>query len=363
MPSKPCKKPCGTQKVCNPASGRCILKSGKLGQSLTLKSHGKSNKPQYRSKSKSHKRSKSRVKKDTKSRSRKNGFISVIIKQEHVRKLSSVTITGNNVKMSIMSMINFINPFSMTKPELWKVSFKVPKSLLNSYNASNLTEFLNNNQAYLDRLSMRERINLYGYTKAGDQLVNMYLRNDIQALEQYISSRGNYQHIPIYYQLRDRGAPEGIDEIHSWLRTKDTQSLIKIFISAIKSYIDELVKVFDNSPALTRPITVFRGVKTAYYKTDNSNVFHNREFMSASLDPDIAITFTDSTAGCCFKQINLVPGAKAIFIAPLSQEPNELEVLLPPGNKFMVSEKINTTQRSQDSTARTLSRITVLQQV
>lgn len=363
MPSKPCKKPCGAQKVCNPTSGRCILRSGKLGQSL--KFHSKSNKPsKHRSKSKSHKRSKSRVKKDTKSRSRKNEFIPVIIKQEHVRKLSSATITRNNVKMSIMSMINFINPFSITKPELWKASFKVPKSLLNSYNASNLTEFLNNNQTYLDRLSMRERINLYGYTKAGDQLVNMYLRNDIQALEQYIISNwGNYQHIPIYYQLRDRGAPEDVNEMHSWLRIKDTSSLIKIFISAIKSYIDELVKIFNNSPALTRPITVFRGVKTAYYKTDNSNIFHNKEFMSASLDPDIALTFTDSTAGCCFKQINLIPGAKAIFIAPLSQEPNELEVLLPPGNKFIVSEKINTTRRAQDSTARTLSRITVLQQV
>ena len=33
--SKPCKKPCATDEICNPASGRCVKRSGKIGKTLS----------------------------------------------------------------------------------------------------------------------------------------------------------------------------------------------------------------------------------------------------------------------------------------------------------------------------------------
>jgi hypothetical protein len=57
MPSSPCKKPCGSGKICNPTSGRCVLRKGKIGKQL-LKSRSKSKSRRSKS-SKRLKRSKS----------------------------------------------------------------------------------------------------------------------------------------------------------------------------------------------------------------------------------------------------------------------------------------------------------------
>jgi hypothetical protein len=57
MPSTPCKKPCEKGKICNPVSGRCVLRKGKIGKQL-LKSRSKSKSRRSKS-SKRFKRSKS----------------------------------------------------------------------------------------------------------------------------------------------------------------------------------------------------------------------------------------------------------------------------------------------------------------
>lgn len=42
MSGKQCKKPCLSREICNPRSGRCVLKNGKIGKQLKLKSRDKS---------------------------------------------------------------------------------------------------------------------------------------------------------------------------------------------------------------------------------------------------------------------------------------------------------------------------------
>lgn len=414
MSSKSCKKPCERQKICNPASGRCVLRSGKLGQSLKSKSHDKSSmgksrrRPDKESKSKkimkvnprktvtiSPKKTSPRAveKIVTISSPRRNEKIAPISSPRKVEipenKLPPVTIVGNRVGIPTIRLIDPIDLFqkSRYRTGLSTTVFSVSKNLLNMYNIPNLSEFLNNNQKYLDGLSQRQLVVLAGYTLDGDELANMYLRNDRTKLEKYIfqhwsiySQEKSYGHNPLYFQLRDLGAPslpgdpeslQNTNLMISWLGKKDNSSLISTFMSAIKSFISELIEIFDKSPKLESPITVFRGARTAYYKTGGS-IFNNKEFMSASLSPKVAIQFMERITSCCFKQINLVRGAKVIFMEPISQNPDELEVLIPPGNKFEITEvKKDLTQKSQNLEERQMladfnlehAKISILQQV
>lgn len=345
MPSKACKKPCGPQKICNPASGRCVLKSGKLGQLLKSK--------KSRSKSRSHKRrSKSRTVKVKVPM--KIEPVLVPVQENFIKRLPPVMISGNDI---IIPVIRLANPADMFQPPpgvgVSMLSFKVSTNLLDRYSIPNLTEFLNNSQVYLEGLSSRQRIVLSGYTSKGDELVNMYMKNETKQLEEYILTywggwNVDYTHNPFYYQLRDLGCPENAHAACFWKFQKGPSLLIKTFMSAIKSYISELTEIFNKSPKLTSPITVFKGVKNTYYKTTNSGIFQNRDFMSTTLSPKVALRFMNSASNCCFKQINLIPGARAIFMEPLSQHPEEFEILLPPGNKFTISEiEMNLNQKAQ----------------
>lgn len=343
MLSKACKKPCGPQKICNPASGRCVLKSGKLGRLLKSK--------KSRSKSKLYKRrSKSRTAKIP----AKIEPVLVPAQENLIKRLPPVVISGNDI---IIPVIRLANPVDIFRPpgigSSSMLSFKVSKNLLDRYSIPNLTGFLNNNQVYLEGLSSRQRIVLSGYTSKGDELVNMYMKNETKDLEEYILTywggwNVDYTRNPLYYQLRDLGCPENAHAACFWTLQKDPSLLIKTFMSAIKSYISELTEIFNKSPKLTSPITVFRGVKNTYYKTTNSDIFQNKDFMSTTLSPKVALRFMNSASNCCFKQINLIPGARAIFIEPLSRHPEEFEILLPPGNRFVISEiEMNLTQKAQ----------------
>lgn len=366
MASRNCKKLCNLSRICNPQSGRCVLKSGKIGQLLKLKKFRSKSKPKSRSKSKpkSKLRSRSRDKsgarlsaksqakqsnlpeKESRKISKVNEPIEAHKKSSSERKSMPVTITGQKIEIPIIKLIEPVDPLLPFPGKKQVISFKVSKSFLADYNTSNLTEFLDNNRRYLEGCSMRQKLILSGYTRGGDELVNMYLLKDFQDLRQYIfnhwRSGGNlvdYMFNPMYYQLRELGGPENVHSMQYWLERLEDEVLVKTIMSAIEKYIGELTRIFDKSPKLTKPIIVYRGTKSEYYK-DKSDIFHNTTFMSTSLSPKIALGFINTLYRCCFKEIHLVPGAKAIFLEPLTQQPKEVEVLLPPGTKFRITEII-----------------------
>lgn len=346
MTSKSCKKPCNLSQICNPQSGRCVLKSGKIGQLLNLK------KSRSRDKSSSKLSAKPQVKR-TKRPEKESRKIPKVDEPMEARKKSSperksmpVTITGQKIEIPIIRLIDPVNPLLPFPGKKQVISFKVSKDFLSDYNTSNLTEFLDNNRRYLEGCSMRQKLILSGYTQGGDELVNMYLLKDFQNLRQYIfnswRSGGNlvnYMFNPMYYQLRELGGPENVHSMQSWLQGLEDEVLVKMIMSSIEKYIGELTRIFDKSPKLTKPIVVYRGTKSEYYK-DKSDIFHNTTFMSTSLSPKVALVFINTLYRCCFKEIHLVPGAKAIFLESLTQQPKEVEVLLPPGTKFRIKEII-----------------------
>lgn len=93
-----------------------------------------------------------------------------------------------------------------------------------------------------------------------------------------------------------------------------------------KNYqVKEVVEsIFKSAPNMTDSLTVYRGITTMYTPKYN--------FMSTSLDKNIALSFFKSQSKCCLYEIKLLPGAYSILpLMLLSAYPNEMEILLPPG--------------------------------
>lgn len=120
-----------------------------------------------------------------------------------------------------------------------------------------------------------------------------------------------------------------------WLSEQNRDEKFYTLIEkCIGNYVTDLINIFNKAPKLEKNLYVFRGTKTFYYGTEGSKVFTNMEFMSTSISPRLALNFTRDE--CYFTQIKLRPGSRVIFIEPVSQHWGELEVLIPPGNKFKV---------------------------
>lgn len=199
--------------------------------------------------------------------------------------------------------------------------------------------FFQRNREFLSRLSKRELIVLSGYTNQGDQLTNLFLRRDPE-LKQYIKTILSGQQegsIPIHYQLLDRlpSIEQTEKGLKNWLvDNAGTTQLYALVCESIEQYVTELKDIFAKAPELKKETVVYRGTKTFYYKREGSDIFTNIDFISTSFNPMIGINFTEND--CCFTQFRLKGNTRAIFIEPVSQHPDEFELLIPPGYNFKI---------------------------
>lgn len=199
--------------------------------------------------------------------------------------------------------------------------------------------FFQRNREFLSRLSKRELIILSGYTHQGDQLTNLFLRKDPE-LKQYVEkilSGRKKGSIPIHYQLLDRlpSIEQTEKGLKNWLvDNAGTTQLYALVYESIEQYVRELKDIFAKAPELKKETVVYRGTKTFYYKREGSDIFTNIDFISTSFNPMIGINFTEND--CCFTQFRLKGNTRAIFIEPVSQHPDEFELLIPPGHNFKI---------------------------
>jgi hypothetical protein len=97
-------------------------------------------------------------------------------------------------------------------------------------------------------------------------------------------------------------------------------------------YAERLNAIIRGSPPVTKAMTVYRGQNTDYFlKGSKAGQYANPCFTSTSLSPSLPMKFIDSGSGCCLAKIRLLPGTRAMFVAGVSEYPEELEVLLPAG--------------------------------
>jgi hypothetical protein len=190
-------------------------------------------------------------------------------------------------------------------------------------------EWMQHQLSYIDQLSDRKRTLMRQYSMNAYKFVNAYLRelpidyNDL--LDKCIRDKEN----PFMYQHRDA---TGHDEIDDEYRAH--------IIDYIQRYIEELQDVIIHAPALTKRITVFRGIP------DDTHLQHivghhiiEKGFLSTSFLVDASARFTSDI--CCMLEITIDPHVPCLLIGHSSRQRHEYEILMPHGihlvsNKRMI---------------------------
>lgn len=213
-------------------------------------------------------------------------------------------------------------------------------------------DFFVKSQKFVDELSIEEKIMLSGYTYQGDAFVNKYLlslefEDKVKEFEDFIMQYTPKSYIfPLYVQLK-RNMPvisraknhDSLMQIYVDYLLNDVQKnqqYLRLMKKCVKEYYEDLMKIFEKAPAITKKMTVFRGTRTLYYKNKVDDIYHNNSFMSTTIDPINAIKFADAKNNCCLKKINLNEGFKAIFMEPFTQVKHEFEILIAPHNSFRI---------------------------
>lgn len=113
---------------------------------------------------------------------------------------------------------------------------------------------------------------------------------------------------------------------------------------AIQLFQQDLTRIINKSPALTRDITVYRGVRNDFYLQGAKNGYYkNIGFVSTSLDVEKAQFFQmlgqeETSNSCCIQKITLLKGTRVLLMMVTSQYGDEKEVLLNHGSTYMIKE-------------------------
>lgn len=115
-----------------------------------------------------------------------------------------------------------------------------------------------------------------------------------------------------------------------------------IYKRTIELFQQDLTRIINMSPPLTRDIVVFRGVQNDFYlKGAKNGIYKNIGFVSTSLDIDKAQFFQRRKDGdldnkCCIQRITLKKGTKVILMMSPSQYGDEKEILLNHGSTYKI---------------------------
>lgn len=259
------------------------------------------------------------------------------------------------------------------------------------------TQWLIKQKEYIYNLPQYDIFTLKGYTHYGDVLVNSQLRNVLN----YDSIRNHNTdffdstfYFPLFFQLdhlvaslvknKNKLGIEALFTVSSGTKVKMYTSTSKtipksgklqiyielinnqykslllsdryillvslwnymhsdIYKIVIMKFYEDLTRIIEGSPPLTKDIKVYRGVRDDYYlRGSKDGIYKNIGFISTSLDVEKAQLFQNSDnnkdrkEACCIKVITLLKGTKAILIMPISTYGDEKEVLLNHGSVYSI---------------------------
>ena len=207
---------------------------------------------------------------------------------------------------------------------------------------------------------------LHGYTYIGDALINNYLRGSFESPinddeiedERFMSSDiANTLFRQFFTENYERFADVLTLPSKEELKTQD--GVIRLinenidffmdernFFPIMEQYKNDLLRIIYAAPRLPAPLTVYRGFKKEDHIKEHE--FVSVDFTSTSLDVRAAIKFSSITEKNYYHtpytptqyyggvyEITISPRVPCIFMGYVSQLPEEFEVLLPPGIKFI----------------------------
>lgn len=172
---------------------------------------------------------------------------------------------------------------------------------------------------YLNGLSDRQRDIINIYTKYGDKFVNSLLRGTPMNYMRLLNTAMNNSDNPFIHQHKDATNETVINA-----RYRDN------ITEYIQQFIKELQDIILAAPRLTRPITVFKGIREDSFLKGGH--FVEKGFSSTSFRLDSALMF--SRGECCILEINLQPSVPCIVAGHFSRRRGEYEITLIPNVIF-----------------------------
>lgn len=171
-------------------------------------------------------------------------------------------------------------------------------------------DFMENQIKFNRSLNSKEQSALLLYSKNGDQLLNMYIRNNRKINEEMLN----------YYN--DRRS------------TFDNYSLNANLKDLLEDFYFDLKLLFEKAPPVDKDFIVYRGVKSInHFNGTTDNIYINRGIVSTTINPDIAIQFSE---GKYMSIIHVPVGAKIIYNYWTAYY-NEIEFILPDSTYFLVT--------------------------
>jgi hypothetical protein len=266
-------------------------------------------------------------------------------------------------------------------------------------------EWLQKQKNYIMNMSKYDLFTLKGYTHYGDVLVNSLLRDVIEwdkVKTMNTDFFSSFDYFPVYFQLdailsqivsRNHHGSQSKLSLYA-LFDKPENTMVKLYTkttnksiprtSPLNKYVDiitidyntwkhsdryivlvslwgllhptvykkvielfqqDLSRIINKSPPLTKDVVVFRGVKKDFYlKGARNGYYKNIGFVSTSMDVEKAQFFQrlgdeqSSGSDCCIQRITLVKGTRALLMMPTSQYGDEKEVLLNHGSTYKIIE-------------------------
>jgi hypothetical protein len=311
----------------------------------------------------------------------------------------------NNVMSLDKSMIftsqaSVIDPIFQSFVEFnnYNGKFLVKQSVFNTVMYDE--EWIRSQLEYIYSLPKHDLMTLKGYTYGGDVMANNYLRGTLNERKtsnfQVEFMNSIYMYFPLYFQLEryftkhadklqklfekkhleqkvhrmtkvpdERGLLKSVATISEWLdifkshhhtmkHSLKYSLLIPLWgyithdacIQVIKLFIEDLTRILDSAPMLSKPTILYRGVSSDYYlKGAVKGVYQNNGFVSSSLDIDIAKAFQkmnlepDKPSNCCIQRILVLKKSPCLLMLPISSYPEEKEVLLQNESIYVIQSK------------------------
>lgn len=193
-------------------------------------------------------------------------------------------------------------------------------------------EWIESQIQYINTLDDRKKHIIRAYTIYGDRFVNQYLRNTLtqRMINALLHSARRNKEDPFLYQHQDYLQQNNNSGIYS--------NNIKLYIT---QFINELETIIRESPPITKPIKVFRGVKP-YVQLDTlheGDIINYNNFTSTSIYLPSALQFIENN--CCMFEIILQPGTQCLFTAYISRRRGEYEITLNIGTQLQLQKKSN----------------------
>lgn len=269
------------------------------------------------------------------------------------------------------------------------------RSIENSFEMD--TKWLQRQKNYIMKMNKYDLFTLKGYTHYGDILVNSLLR-DVIDLDRVKTMNNEFfstfDYFPVYFQL-DYVVTQMVSKSKLALYAlfdKPNETMVKLYTkttnktiprtSPLSKYIEimttnytkwkhsdkyivlvslwsflhhsihkkvimlfeqDLSRIINQAPPLTKDIVVFRGVRNDFYlKGARNGYYKNIGFVSTSMDIEKAQFFQrlgdEERSECCIQRITLVRGTKALLMMPISQYGDEKEILLNHGSTYKIIE-------------------------